>query len=368
MSAVSAAAQAPRELRWAGDPEGGAPYVQASPSDPSKLEGFDVEIADLLARSLGRAPRFVFVSFAQIDQSVARGDADIGLSGIEDTPTRRASMAVTIPYYEFREVLVVREADRATLRTLADLAGRKVGTLGGTIAYEILLGAAAKRTGLQAVAYEDDVHPYTDLALGRVDAVLLDNVIAGRRDLTGLVVQPESVAIGHYVGVLAPGNAPLRDTMNDTLRAAMRDGTLERIFRKWKVWNDDQPALHARLLAGVPVPPVTGSDNRRHRRRGHVALGGDAAIPAVIVPGGRRHAGALVPVDGAGGRARRAHRQRPRLRHRHRPLRVDLVRRADARHADPPAAVRHLLRPRGGDQAAGVRRGARRAGAQLRRV
>src|SRR6266542_5850643 len=103
------AAQPVRELRWAGDPEGGAPYVQASPSDPSKLEGFDVDIAKLLARGLGRASRFVFVAFAQIDQSIARGDADVGLSGIEDTPARRASMAVTIPYYEFREVLVVRE-------------------------------------------------------------------------------------------------------------------------------------------------------------------------------------------------------------------------------------------------------------------
>lgn len=258
-SGAAAAAQPARALRWAGDPEGGAPYVQASPADPSTLEGFDVEIADLLARSVGRAPRFVFVAFAQIDQSVARGDAEIGLSGIEDTPTRRASMAVTLPYYEFREVLVVREADRATLRTLADLAGRRVGTLGGTIAYEILLRAGA-RTGLQAVAYEDDVHPYTDLALGRVDAVLLDNVIANRRSLPGTVIQPDSVAIGHYVGVLAPKDGALRDTMNEALRAAMRDGTLERIFRKWHVWNEDQPGLYARLLAGTPVAPVSGID------------------------------------------------------------------------------------------------------------
>ena len=41
----------------------------------------------------------------------------------------------------------------------------------------------------------------------------------------------------------------------------MRDGTLERIFRKWDVWNDDQPALYARLLAGEPVPPVAGLDD-----------------------------------------------------------------------------------------------------------
>jgi len=258
--ASSANAQPPGDLRWAGDPEGGAPYVQASPSDPSGLEGFDVEIAGLLARHLGRGPRFVFVSFAQIDQSVARGDADIGLSGIEDTAARRASMAVTIPYYEFREVLVVREADRSRLRTLADLAGRRVATLGGMIAYEILLRAGA-RTGLQAVSYDDDVHPYTDLELGRVDAVLLDNVIANRRIKPGLIIQPESVAIGHYVGVFAPGDGPLRDSINEALRAAMRDGTLERIFRQWGVWNDDQPGLHTRLLAGVPVAPVTGFDD-----------------------------------------------------------------------------------------------------------
>jgi ABC-type taurine transport system ATPase subunit len=87
-----------RELRWAGDPEGGAPFVEASPTDPDTLVGFDVEIADLIARGLGRTPRFVLVSFAYIDQSIARGDADIGLSGIEDTPARRSTLSATVPY------------------------------------------------------------------------------------------------------------------------------------------------------------------------------------------------------------------------------------------------------------------------------
>ena len=86
------------------------------------------------------------ITFTSIDQSIARGDADIGLSGIEDTPARRATLAVTVPYYEFREVLTVRTGDAGRLRTLADLAGRRVGTLGGTIAYEILLRAADAST------------------------------------------------------------------------------------------------------------------------------------------------------------------------------------------------------------------------------
>jgi len=245
-------------LRWAGDPEGGAPFVEADPARPDSLVGFDVEVAALLARGLGRTPRFVLISFASIDQSIARGDAEIGLSGIEDTPARRAAMAPTIPYYEFREVLSVRDADAPRLRTLRDLAGRRVGTLGGTMAYDILV-RAQREFGVQPVSYDDDVHPYSDLLLGRLDAVLLDNVLADRRlrAMHGFTVQPQSVAIGHYVGVLAPGSAPLRDSMNEILRRAMRDGTLERIFRKWSVWNEDQPALYMRLAAGEPVAPMT---------------------------------------------------------------------------------------------------------------
>jgi polar amino acid transport system substrate-binding protein len=246
-------------FRWAGDAEGGAPYVEADPADPSRVVGFDVDIAELLAKGLGREPRFVEVAFASIDQSIARGDADIGLSGIEDTPARRAGYAVTLPYYEFREVLSVRSADAGRFRNLAELRGRRVGTLSGTIAYEILL-AAERDHNIVAVSYEDDVHPYSDLLIGRLDAVLLDNVLAERRSRTtpGFVTHTEAVATSHYVGVLAPGNEPLRDRIDQILKDAMRDGRLEAIYRKWNIWNDDQPELFAKVLAGTPIPPVTG--------------------------------------------------------------------------------------------------------------
>ncbi len=249
-------------LRWAGDPEGGAPFVEADPAHPDTVVGFDVDVAGLLARGLGRRPEFLNVTFTSIDQSIKRGDAEIGLSGIEDTPARRATMAVTMPYYEFREVLSVRDADAPRFRTLADLRGRTIGTLAGTIAYGILL-RAEREHGIHVVSYEDDVHPYSDLVIGRVDAVLLDNVLAERRHRTvpGFTIQPQTVAVGHYVGVLGPGNAALRDRMNEILRASMRDGSLEQILRKWSVWNDDQPLLHAKLLAGESVPAVVGLDS-----------------------------------------------------------------------------------------------------------
>jgi polar amino acid transport system substrate-binding protein len=238
------------ELRWGGDAEGGAPFVEADPSDPGRLVGFDVEIAALLGEGLGRVPRFVQVGFTSLDLAAARGDFDIGLSGIEDSPSRRERLAVTVPYYEFREILTVRAADGARFRALADLRGRRVATLGATLAYDLLVRAQSEH-GVIPVTYEDDVHPYTDLAIGRVDAVLLDEVLAERgvRRNPGLLNQQSAVGVGHYVGILAPGNGVLRDRMNEVLRAAMRDGRLEAIFRRWNMWNDEQRALYARVTA-----------------------------------------------------------------------------------------------------------------------
>jgi polar amino acid transport system substrate-binding protein len=243
-------------LRWGGDAEGGSPFVEADPQDPSTLTGFDVEIAELLAQELGRTPQFVQIMFTSLDQSARRGDFDIGLSGIEDTPARRAALAVTVPYYQFREVLTVRSGDRDTLRSLADLRGRRVGTLGGTIAYDLLLDAQQSH-GLIAISYDDDVHPYTDLAIGRVDAVLLDHVLADRamRRVAGLFTHGDPVAFGRYVGILAPDQTALRDRIDVILRRAMEDGRLEEIFRRWHVWNDDQPRLYAEVLSVDPGSP-----------------------------------------------------------------------------------------------------------------
>jgi polar amino acid transport system substrate-binding protein len=132
-------------LRWGGDAEGGAPFVEADPANPAVVHGFDVEIAEMIARGLGREPRFVQVAWASIGQSVERGDFELGMSGLEDGPELRAQHAVTIPYYEFYEVLAVRPGDRDRFRTLAELAGRRVATLGGTTAYDILLESRGGR-------------------------------------------------------------------------------------------------------------------------------------------------------------------------------------------------------------------------------
>jgi len=265
--AASLIAQEPGVLRFGGDAEGGAPFMEADPNDPSRVVGFEVDIAALLAAGLGRTPRFVQVGFTTLDPAAERGDFDIGLSGIEDNAGRRARLSVTVPYYEFREVLTVRSADAARYRSLADLRGRRVATLGATGAQEIL-ERARQEHGLEPVVYEDDVHPYTDLAVGRVDAVLLDAVLAERgvRRNPALTNQPADMGAGHYVGILASGQTALRDRVDALLRDAMRDGRLQAIFTRWGMWNEDQPRLYARVLAGESGRSEGRSEDRPLRQ------------------------------------------------------------------------------------------------------
>ncbi len=254
-------------LRWGGDAEGGAPFVEADAADPTQVRGFDVEIATMIAQGLGREPQFIQVAWASIEQSVARGDFTMGMSGLEDRPALHERFAVSLPYYEFREVLAVRAADSARIHTLADLRGRRVATLSATMAWEMVL-AAKTAHGVLPVSYDDDVHPYSDLVSGRVDAVLLDHVLAERslRRIGGFVIHPDALARGYYVAVLAAKDSVLRDSVNTMLRSRMRDGSLERVFRSWNVWDAQQAEFQQRVLhdsvalgAAGATAPLTAS-------------------------------------------------------------------------------------------------------------
>ena len=77
------------------------------------------------------------------------------------------------------------------------------------------------------------------LDLSRGPDTRSDPCARGRaRTTPGFVNHPEAVATSHYVGVLAPGNVPLRDRINEILKQAMKDGRLEAIFRKWNVSDE----------------------------------------------------------------------------------------------------------------------------------
>src|SRR5262245_4305118 len=66
-------------LRWGADAEGGAPFVFNDPKDPDRLLGFEVEIAEDLAKRLGVKAEMAQNNWAELVPGLERGDFDIVL-------------------------------------------------------------------------------------------------------------------------------------------------------------------------------------------------------------------------------------------------------------------------------------------------
>src|SRR6185369_13514147 len=131
--------------------------------------------------------------------------------------------------------------DPTAPRTLADLRGRPAGTLPSSFAERILDGA-----GATVKTYEGGQNEiYADLALGRTDAVLLDEPITryyGEIDPALRVVDGSFGEI-RYAIALSRDDAALAGAVDDALIALARDGTLRTIYQRWGPWNAETAAL-----------------------------------------------------------------------------------------------------------------------------
>jgi polar amino acid transport system permease protein/polar amino acid transport system substrate-binding protein len=242
-----ARAHARGNLRWGGDVQGGEPYVFQDPRDGDRVVGFEVEIADALARRLGLRAEFVQNDWQTLVPSLDRGDFDIALNGIEVTPARRARVAFTRPYYAFTETIVVRRNDGGA-QTLADLRGRRVGTLDGSLALDLL----AAEPGVEVVRYEGVEEPYLDLERGRLAAVLLDNVIAARYALPRPMLRAAAtVGEGVYAIGVRPDQVALLAALDGALGGMIADGELRRILERWHLWDERQVVLAATVPAAT---------------------------------------------------------------------------------------------------------------------
>jgi polar amino acid transport system substrate-binding protein len=250
-------------LRWGGDQQGGEPYAYEDPARPGHLIGFEAELAGALARALGVRAVFVQNDWSTLVPSLERGTFDVVLNGLEVTPARAARVAFTRPYYVFAERLVARAGDgdagdNAGIRVaeLASLRGVRVGTLASSQAWDLL-----REAGAVAVPYEGVDEPFVDLAHGRTDAVLMDDIIVDRYAPrhAGLRVVGD-VADGRYAAAVRAGDAELAAALDGALGAVIASGELRTILARYRLDNERQAALAS--AAAPSAPPALAPSSR----------------------------------------------------------------------------------------------------------
>ena len=227
-------------LLWGADAEGGAPYVYPDPQQPEKLIGFECDLAEAIAAKLGVRARMVQNQWDQLIPALERGNFDIILNGLELTPENQQHIAMTQPYYVYAQQLVTRP-ETPGLTRVENLRGKPVGVLSSSVAQRLL----QKVAGVDLRIYPGNVESFRDLKAHRIEAVMLDLPIAlfyAKSD-PQLKFSGEPFAPGYYAIGVRRQDQSLQAALNAAIATLAADRTLERIYRKYGLWDQRQEGL-----------------------------------------------------------------------------------------------------------------------------
>src|SRR5262245_5083150 len=244
-----------QELVWAADAEGGAPYTFPNPRNPEQIIGFEVDLANALAEGMGRTSRFVQNQWDGLVPGLERGEYDAVINGLEITAERAEKINFSTPYF-YSTLTVTRRIDDERIQRVEDLRGLKVGVLRVTFAERYIenLGNVTIRS------YDGQVQPYIDLALGRLDAVVMDTPIALYYATGPQVKNIELPAARMAFGIgIRKTDSALLEQINMSLESMKRDGRLRKIFTDWGIYNA------ATAQAFGDTEPVSNDAGGRYR-------------------------------------------------------------------------------------------------------
>ena len=106
------------------------------------LVGFDIELAKAVAEFLGLSVKFEVIEWNSKEALLEAKTIDCIWNGMTITPERQASMAISIPYMNNKQVAVIRKDDADLYKTTADME-------------KALIGAEDGSAGMSCVVVED---------------------------------------------------------------------------------------------------------------------------------------------------------------------------------------------------------------------
>ncbi len=208
------------------------PLFHRSPDGRTRT-GYEPEAADLVFGRLGRRVEWVFLPWDQLLRAVGDGRADAVWCGQGVTPERAAQVDFTRPYAIFSETLVVRAGDPA--RAPEDLAGYRIGAIEDSVNEKL----ARTFPGIELVSFGSSDDVFGDMIAatrdGTIDGFVDDDVVnvpLVERD-PGLVTAFEVETRNPWAVGVRPGNDELRSGIDAALAAAITDGSLAEVWKRW---------------------------------------------------------------------------------------------------------------------------------------
>jgi lysine-arginine-ornithine-binding protein len=208
-----------------------ATYPPFETAEGGQFTGFDIDLANAVAREMGVRAAFTNSGFDGIFPALQNGTFDIVISAVTITPERSATLLFSDPYINAGQLIAVHK-DTGGIEKPEDLKGKRIGVQINTTAQFDF----EKREGVEVTKYDSVALALTDLRNKRIDAVVSDApvlrymILQSFQDLKAVGRQFTDEKLGI---VLARDSDELRRAVNAALWRVKDSGEYDRIHQKW---------------------------------------------------------------------------------------------------------------------------------------
>ena len=198
-----------------------------------QIVGFEIDLMAALAEKLGVKLETKPVTSSTRIPMLTQGEIDIVAATMTHSRERDKQIDYSITYFStFQRLLVKKDGG---IKTIADLAGKKIGSAKGSTSEQ-----NAKRAQPTATVVSFETYPEAFLALkqGKVEAVTTDEaILLGLRNKDdapdAYAVVGEPIAAEPYGLGIVENDSKFRDAINFALMELWTSGDYQKLYDKW---------------------------------------------------------------------------------------------------------------------------------------
>ena len=205
---------------------GFAPYEYY---EEGKIVGVDIDIANEIAKELGKELVIKDVSFDFVINEVKSGKADFAAAGISITPERAEEVDFTMEYTVSNQVVVVKKG--SNIKNFDDIKDKKIAVQLGTVAD---LYASENYKDATIVSHKKYLSAVEDVKTGKADLIIMDELPAKEivKENDNLVILDGVLFQDKYGMIVKKGNDELKEEINKILERMINDGTIDKLVLK----------------------------------------------------------------------------------------------------------------------------------------
>ena len=197
--------------------------------------GFDVELAQLIAKTIGVPVEFVTVTSPGRIPALLTDRVDMVVSIFSITAPRALQVAFSIPYASQSSVVLAPKS--VNIKSAKDLVGLKVGVTRGTGEDGLLTAQAEANPGIEILRFDDYASISQAMLSGQIDAMGGGDYgdIYLKKSAKGDDFELKYVLKTFYFGIgVRKDNLQLLQWLNTFIFTVRQDGTLDALSQKYR--------------------------------------------------------------------------------------------------------------------------------------